>query len=344
MPLTVGGAFDQFRRDVVDLDPENTKKARASRDNLFTQIKILAKNNSDFPELKSDTPFINFGSFARRTKIKPLDDIDFLVILNGSKRVAEKVSLFRTHKLQFIRPSIALMGTRPSMALEQFLDDNDYINSTILLNRIKCHLSSVKNYEKAEIRRRGEVVTLKLNSYSWNYDIVPAIPMLNNYGGTAYFLIPDGKGNWKPTDPRIDEDNTTRVNKYHDGKFLPVVRLLKYWNSIAYNRPRLSSYYFETLAIKVFELSPKFASLPHGVKLFFDRCPYYLNQPCPDLKCLEPDLDADLDWSQKEKVREAMASASVYAGYALTYELNSKHKDAIKHWQSIFGSKFPNYD
>lgn len=341
MPWTVGGAFEQFRRDVVDLDPENTKKARASRDHLFTQIKILAKNNPDFPELESGNPFINFGSFARKTKIEPLDDIDFLVVLNGSNTIAEKLYLPYTYQLRFIQP-IYFLSTQPSMLLKQLADrNNGYINSTSLLNRIKLHLSSVKNYEKAELCKNLEAVTLKLSSYSWNYDIVPAI--LNNCAGKPYFLIPDGKGNWIATDPRIDASNTTRVNAIHDEKFLSVIRLLKYWNNITYNKPRLPSYYFETLAIKVFELSPKITDLPHAVSLFFDRCPYYFRQPCPDPKGLNPDLDANTDSSQKEKVIEAMASALVYAGYASIYEFNSKHKDAIEQWQRIFGSKFPNY-
>jgi hypothetical protein len=343
MPWTVGSAFEQFRRDVVDLDPKNTEKARASRDYLFDQIKTLAKNNSDYPKLKSDSPFISFGSFARRTKIKPLDDIDFLVILNGTYIVPEMIDISNTHTLQFIRPSISFVGTRPSMTLEPLVDRNGYINSRTVLDKIKFHLSSVKNYEKAEICRNREAVTLKLNSYTWNYDIVPAIPIFYNSGVIAYFSIPDGKGNWKPTNPLIDQRNTTTINAYHDGKFLSIIRLLKYWNGITFNKPMLRYYYLETLAIKVFDGSPKITDLPTAVKFFFDKCSYYLKQPCPDLKGLEPDLDADLNWSQKERVINVMANASTCAGYALTYESNSKHKDAIEQWQFIFGSKFPNY-
>lgn len=340
MPWTVGSAFEQFRREVVDLDPENTKIARASRNYLFDQIEILAKNNPDCPKLKSNNPFINFGSFARRTKIKPLDDIDFLVIFDGSNTIAESIYSSYTYQLKFIKPPTYLMSILPSMPLGQFADSNGYVNSTRLLNRIKLYLYSVKNYEKAEIRKTLQAVTLKLNSYSWNYDIVPAVPI--NCGSQSYFLIPDGKGNWIATDPRIDDSNTTRVNTTHEGKFLSVIRLLKYWNGIA-NRPSLPSYYFETLVIKVFEYLPKIADLPNAMKLFFDKCPYYLARSCPDPKGLGPDLDANMDWSQREKVIKVMANASMYAEYALSYQSNLKHKEAIEQWQRIFGAKFPNY-
>ena len=342
MPWTVGSAFEQFRRDVVDLDPKNTEKARASRDYLFYQIKMLATNNSDCPKLESGSTFINFGSFARRTKIRPLNDIDFLVVFNGSNTVVENTYSSHTYKLKFIKPTIYFVSTLPSLTLEQFTDSDDYVNSTKLLNRIKHYLSSVKDYEKAEtLRKNLQAVTLKLSSYTWNYDIVPAI--FNNSASIPFFLIPDGKGNWIATNPRIDDFNTTRVNTTHDGKFLAIIRLLKYWNATT-NRPSLqSSYYFETLAIKVFERLPKITDLPNAMKLFFDKCPDYLRQPCPDPKGLGPNLDAQLDWSQKEKVIKAMANASMYAGYALRYESSSQHKEAIEQWQHIFGAKFPNY-
>jgi hypothetical protein len=341
MPWTVGGAFEQFRRDVVDLDPGHTKTARASRNYLFNEIERLARNNSDCPKLISDNPFISFGSFARKTKIKPLDDIDFLVILSGTY-IPETIDFYNTHKL-LLKPSFSFMGTRPPVTLAQLADRNGYINSTTVLNKIKFHLSSVPKYEKAEISRNREAVTLKLNSYTWNYDIVPAIPMFYNSGTLAYYSIPDGQGNWKPTNPRIDERNTTTVNTYHEGKFLPVIRLLKYWNGITSNKQKLPSYYFETLAIKVFDGSPKITNLQNGVRYFFNKFSYYLSQPCPDPKGLNPHLDANIDWSQKQKVISVIVKDSMCAENALSYESRSKHKEAIEQWQRIFGSRFPNY-
>lgn len=340
MPRTVGSAFDQFRKD-VDLDSEETNKARNSRNHLFYQIERLASKNSDFPKIKSGNPFMNFGSFARKTKIQPLDDIDFLVILDGSNTVGKSCNSY-TYKLKFIKPLIYFIPTRPSVTLERFADSNGYINSRKILNKIKSCLSSVARYEKAHIHTNRQAVTLKLNSYSWNYDIVPAIP--TSSGGRAYFLIPDGYGQWIATDPRIDESNTTRVNLNCDKKFLAVLRLLKYWNGITYHKPKLDSYYFETLAIKVFEWVPSISDLPNAIKLFFDRCPDYIRQECPDLKRLGPNLDADVDKLSKEKVIKAMKEASIYAAYALSNESHSNHKDAITQWQRIFGSKFPNYD
>ena len=43
------------------------------------------------------------------------------------------------------------------------------------------------------------------------------------------YLIPDGNGNWKKTDPRIDAANVTNLNQQHNGNILKVIRLAKYW-------------------------------------------------------------------------------------------------------------------
>lgn len=41
MPYTVNDCFEKFRKDVVDLEPGQTKTARASRDFVYKNIGIL---------------------------------------------------------------------------------------------------------------------------------------------------------------------------------------------------------------------------------------------------------------------------------------------------------------
>ncbi|HAJ59064.1 MAG TPA: hypothetical protein DCP31_07220 [Cyanobacteria bacterium UBA8543] len=332
MPYTVWGAFDKFRKDTVDLDPNVTKVARASRDYLFAQLKTLAQNNSDFPRLGGS--YLSFGSFARKTKIQPLDDIDVLVLLNGrgTEVVASPNSSFTDWlKIKDLSAPLAI-----------FPDGYGYVNSTKILNRIKSYLSSVTNYKNAEIKKTMQAVTLSLKSYDWVFDIVPAVPVDGGAGKTAHYIIPDGIGNWIRTDPRIDSEQITEVNSEHNGKFLPLIRLLKYWNRRTH-KPRLSSYYFETLAIKVFQSANKITDFPSAIKYFFDNCPLQIRFSCPDPKGLGPALDASVDQATKEKVINSMYEASTFAGYALMYEAKSNHEDAIYWWQRIFGSEFPEY-
>ena len=81
MATTVNNAFSEFLRNSVNLDSEQTKTARISRDNLLTNIRSFSED--DFFSING-TRSLNFGSFARHTKLRPLDDIDLMVCISGS--------------------------------------------------------------------------------------------------------------------------------------------------------------------------------------------------------------------------------------------------------------------
>lgn len=84
MPYTVSRCFEVFRRDVVDLDPGDTATARTSRDFVLANITRLS-NEGKLPDVMGDY-CLNFGSFARNTKIRPLDDIDMMICYDGTCR------------------------------------------------------------------------------------------------------------------------------------------------------------------------------------------------------------------------------------------------------------------
>ncbi|MGI0488512.1 hypothetical protein ACN4EK_24135 [Pantanalinema rosaneae CENA516] len=332
MVYTVWSAFNQFRQNTVDLDPNAVKVARSSRDHLFEQIERLAQNNVGFPKLQGS--FLPFGSFARRAKTRPLNDIDLLILLKGNGlEVQQAWSSLYTYRLK-------LVNSKAPLAF--FVDEYGYINSTRILNSFKSNLSLVSSYQKAELKRSMQAVVLNLKSYSWVYDIVPAVPVEGYDGKISYFLIPDGAGNWIRTDPRTDSKNITEVSLKHNGKFLPTMRLLKYWN-FRVHKPRLASYYFETLAIKVFQYAPAIEDYPKAIKYFFDYCPSYLQSSCPDPKGLGSNLDENVTWETKTKVVQAMNGASKLATAAFIHEARAEQKQAIACWRQVFGSEFPIY-
>jgi len=331
MAYTVWGAFDWFRKNIVDLDPDQTKTARKSRDNLCSELKALSDKKVDFPRLTGSCQ--SFGSFSRRTKIRPLDDIDLLVILNG--RDTRETSTSTAYQYWLYLKS----GDAP---LAPFNDGHGYVSSIKVLNRIRDRLRDVSDYYKADIKRNQETVRLELLSYDWVYDIVPAVGIVDSNGNTLYYLIPDGKGEWKRTDPRRDQKITTDINNQHSGEFLPVVRLLKYWNKRT-TKPVLQPYYFETLVNQVFDYGTKITSYQAAVKYFFDTSWIYLDSSCADPKGLGPNLDADVSADTKRSVKSGMSDAAKHAGYAITYEAQNNHKDAISWWRQVFGPKFPEY-
>ncbi len=78
MAKSVNKAFDEFNSKYVNLKSERVSTARSSRDWLLEQLEKLPDKIDDFPILYSEK-HIKFGSFARNTKIKPLDDIDLII-------------------------------------------------------------------------------------------------------------------------------------------------------------------------------------------------------------------------------------------------------------------------
>lgn len=81
MPYTVNDCFEKFRKDVVDLEPGQTKTARGSRDFVYKSIGALFQKGllpRMYPAMN-----LNFGSYDRKTKQGKLDDTDLMVCYDG---------------------------------------------------------------------------------------------------------------------------------------------------------------------------------------------------------------------------------------------------------------------
>ena len=88
--VTSAQAFEQFRSEKVDLEPVDVDKARRSRDYLKDQLVRINNGDSSFPRLTGE--FMAYGSFARKTKVRPLDDLDMLVMLQGQSTLVQQAS------------------------------------------------------------------------------------------------------------------------------------------------------------------------------------------------------------------------------------------------------------
>ena len=187
-----------------------------------------------------------------------------------------------------------------------------------------------------------QAVRLNLLSYPWSFDIVPALPVAADAQQRAYFLIPDGYGDWLKTDPRRDISRVKAANQLHGGKLLPLVRLLKFWNSRTH-KPVLDSYYFETVTLSIFSQAAPIGDFPEAVEYFFDSR-YEFTSECPDPKGLGPRLDLFLTDEKRDKVVDAMLNAAALASLAGESNRKGKVKDAYYYWGKLFGAEFPPYE
>lgn len=327
MANTVNTAFDEFNRDSVNLLKERTDRARTSRNWLFGQLNGLdLKEGLNFP-YKYELKHISFGSFDRRTKIRELDDVDIMFCLTANGATYTKYS-----------QNLYQINTPNAGSRLQNLSDNYILNSRRVVNKVKLSLSQIPQYSSAELHSKGEAATLNLSSYEWVFDIVPCF-----YTDTGLYLIPNGAGHWKPTDPRLDQIRVTDANQNKDGRLLQLIRTLKYWNR-RNSTYTIGSYLFENLVINYSNSKNELNKwIDYDIRSFF----YYLSSaiwyPVNDPKGLQGDLNIFTD-SEKLSIQQKADWAYQKADEAIKAEVDEKdNRKSINKWREIFGNDFPQY-
>lgn len=332
MAKTVNEAFGIFLRDYVNLDPGETQRARSSRGWLLSQIHLFPSKDISFPRLYSEKD-IFFGSFARRTKKRELDDIDMMIAL----RAEEGVYYEFTNKVE-------IYVFEPTYKLKALCFDNtNTLSSRKLINKFINLLNQVPQYEKAEIKRNMEAVTLKLKTYPWTFDIVPCFFTQKDWFNKDYYLIPDGQGHWKKTDPRIDRNKVTDINQLHAGNVLNVIRLMKYWNKRP-TMPSMSSYLIENMILDFY--STQYTKASEYVDLEVIKMLQYIRTSVfysvNDPKRIQGNIN-HLSHEEQDKISKRAYFDYLKASEARDFEEGGNHKFAIAKWCEIFGFNFPTY-
>lgn len=333
MVSTVDAAFDVLLTQYVNLEADETKLARDSRDWLLSQIHLFPSENEDFPRLYAGRD-IAFGSFARRTKKRELDDIDMMIALHAEGSCYNEF----TDKIEIYVPDSA------DRLKALCFDNTNVLNSRKVINKFISLLNQVPQYEKADIKRNMEAATLNLESYSWTFDLVPCFFTQKNWLYKDCYLIPDGQGHWKKTDPRIDRDRVTEVNQFHNGNILNVIRLMKYWNRRA-TMPSMSSYLIENMILDFYS-TQIYTKESAYVDLEVPKLLRYIKDKvfCPvnDPKGIQGDINT-LSYEEQTKVSKRAYVDYLRALETRELETQDNHKSSIAKWGEIFGSSFPTY-
>lgn len=328
MAKTVYSAFTEFNKDFVNLDKDKTSNARNSRDWLYGQLNNFPGNDDTFP-LNYEERHIKFGSFARNTKIRELDDIDLIYCLHANNAYYSKSSLYRNRYY---------LHTENAGKRLKDLSNDDYLNSIKVVNKFVSSLSNISQYKSAKIHRRQEAATLNLTSYDWTFDIVPAF-----YTKSGFYLIPDGNGNWKATNPELDHQYTSAMNKKHEFSVHQLVRTLKYWNRRA-QMPTMSSFLFENFVLNFAESK---SELSKHIDINIINFWYYFKSAIYNNVNDPKGIDTNINQlSNDEKNKISTKANDAYAKGYEAYRLETEDKNqnsAINKWREIFGNDFPQY-
>lgn len=332
MAKTVNQAFEIFLRDVVNLDSDVTKAARRSRDNLMENIAGFDGKDGFFSLWSEFNEY--FGSFARKTKCRKLDDVDLMIGLHACGGSYNQHNGYN---------DISITPSSENLMLKSCVNDFGELSSIAVLNKFKKELQNLSDYRSSDIRRDHQAVTLNLISREWSFDIVPCFYTVPESDGRSYYLIPNGKGKWMKTDPKLDRSCVTEANKYNDGILLEVIRLIKKWNKVK-NATTIPSYLLETILV-TYGKTNNFCT--YGIKCSFisalERIERNIYWPVYDLKGIQGDINT-LDSDDKDTLFAKAVTDEKKARTALKLEADGEHKQAIQKWGEIFGSTFPKYE
>ncbi len=328
MARTIQSALKQMIEENVNMPSERAKKARASRDWLIERIESFEKNTQHLYFCKKFN--LHFGSFSRRTKVRPIDDIDIMIGLNGHLlNWCENIFDYKNCSIHLQQ------DVQDSGLWKDCLNEDKSLNSTKLLNKFKNALIDISHYESANIHRRQQAITLKLSSYEWNFDLVPCF-----HTTSGVYLIPNGKGEWMKTDPEKDQELVTSINQKHNGKFLELVRLVKYWNSKAFDRKANieSSYLLEVMLANYYSSRESL----YNIEYEFEESLNYLRESIwntvDDPKGIEGNLN---HLSYEEKINLTLRIDNDLKNIEDAKRVSVEQ--AFKCWKEVLGDEFPNY-
>lgn len=258
----------------------------------------------DASDLKIDADFLT-GSYRRETKTKPLRDVDIMTVLADRSYLDQ-------------HPSAVLNAVRDVLVPH-------YGEHRVTLDRraVRVDFGLTLVDDVAD----GDVMS---------FDVVPAIT-----DGDIYLIPDDTLGIWIATNPKVHADLATDANKAYDGKWKPLVKMIKKWNVHA-GDPVVPSFLLEVLALEL--VSGGWAGpYPYELRMFFASAAERLADGWPDPAHAGPAVSDSLDTdpSAMAAARQALREAEKACTRALGLERAGNNEAAIREWRNLFGPLFP---
>ena len=244
------------------------------------------------------------GSYARHTKTKPLKDVDiFFPLVGDSKKWREKA---------------------PSVVLDAFEDCLSKAYGKEAVERGRRCITVTFDKKSPTVTEDGKVLSI---------DAVPAIALSDCYE------IADGHlGRWIKSDPEVHAAESTAKNRSLDGKWVPLVKMLKAWNRQA-GRPIEPSFLVEVMAQGL--VDGPFTSYPSEVRRFFAAALDGIRQEWPDPAGYGPPVSDQMTSEKRTTAVAALRKAEIEATRAMRLEKEGRQGEALALWRDILGRYFP---
>jgi len=292
--ISLSDAFLKFKSRLELTEAEQTDASRRHK-----RVRELLRDAFD---LERD---VLSGSYARRTKTKPLEDVDIFCVLGPKEQ-----------KYKSQQPSKILEAFQKALA-------KGYPNDSVKLQRRSVQIDfGVTSVDDDS----GEQVM--------SVDVVPAFTLGNHYE------IPDAKtSSWIKTDPDVHKQLATDSNKAFSEQWVPIVKMLKKWNR-THEKPVTPPFLVEVMALQL--LAPPFSGgYPYELKSFFATAADRIADVWEDPARLGPPVSDQMDSSKVQAARKALTEAESLVSRALRLARDGRNGDALQEWRRLFGPLFP---
>lgn len=262
-----------------------------------TEVRALVDENFDV-----ERDFLS-GSYGRNTKTKPLKDIDVVFELGDDE------------KWRRSKPPIDILEAFKKCLRKEYREDQLEIGRRCI----------TVEFEKSMYQDGTEEKVLSI-------DLIPAFK-----SGNDYEIADKDKGQWIKTNPEIHKQMATDKNVALDGKWKPLVKMLKAWNR-ANGKSIKPSFLVEVMALRL--VQPAFSDYPNEIRNFFAAAADAISRPWADPAGLGPPVSDQMTPQFVAAAKTALIEAQRKAALAFRAEQTGRQGDALQLWQEILGPLF----
>ncbi|MDD4901739.1 MAG: hypothetical protein PHE24_01245 [Patescibacteria group bacterium] len=321
--------LENFLIKKINPDPEIINQASESQERLREILANKLEEDNSLPSVLEGEDFL-YGSAIRGTKPAPFDDVDLMLVLDGSTLVAKEGG-------QEMGPAYGSGKTFNPLTLPQYKDEFGNISSQKILNRIREVLS--ETYSRSEIRKDGQAINVWLDAYGFGIDVVPAFKIAHTRAGTHYF-IPEGTNSnmWQSTNPLSDIEAFKKEDARLGGVLSSSCRLMRKWNELS-NADRLSGFHVDALVYRSL-FGKNITTLENALRECFNLFDQHLVLTCPQFSGFAPHIDYKLSAENRaQSIKMAQEAKNCFSapGSGLLFSLPASTN--MRLWNKIFNGE-----
>ena len=327
MSLMVIKAFRDLFKYEISCDDKEIQRVNEHLQQFMGQLHELSHAIESLPWLYADN-WATVGDYGRNTHTKPIKNIDVLVCMG-----------WKSKALQYNTDTYAVYAGDESGRFVHMRDDKNQLDPHLISRRFAEQLETFNNAKGVAVAANGGV-TFREKGYLWVYNVRPAFFLKEEDTEEVFYLVPNGKNNWKPIFPLQQAARLDLVNQAHGGFMIDLIRYMKHWNREQII-PKIPAPLLEAIVFKYCENKVKklteFADLDIAGALQAIR--HGILEECVDPIGARGDLNS-MVMSARQKVSSQAFSDQLKAQSARLFEQNGDYARSIDKWSEVFGYEF----